>query len=191
MKPFTSSRALAALTLIAGLSACGGSNTYQLGGVVLGLSQSGLVLSNAGVTLPVTAGATGFLFPEKLKFGALFDVQVQTQPAHQVCTVGNAKGSAGTTSTSNAIVSCALNSFTIGGTISGLTTDGLQLTNGTDTVLIAANATNFVMLQRVFFGSSYGVAVLKQPTGKTCSVSNAAGTIATDANVTNIAVTCV
>ena len=191
MKPFTSSRALAALTLIAGLSACGGSNTYQLGGIVLGLSQNGLVLSNGGATLPVVAGSTGFLFPDKLKYGALFDVQIQTQPAHQLCGVSNGKGSAGTTSTSNVVVSCALNNVTVGGNIGGLTTEGLQLTNGSDTLLVGANATTFVMSQRVSFGSSYGIAILKQPTGKTCSVGNPAGTITTDAAVTNITITCV
>lgn len=190
MKPFTSLRTLMALTVLTGLAACGGSNTYQLGGNVTGLSQDGLVLSNGGVTLQVTAGSIGFLFPDKLKYGTLFDVQVQTQPAHQLCAVSGAKGSAGTTSTTAGFVVCSLNSFTVGGSITGLTTDGLQLTNGSDTLLVGANATTFVMSQRVSFGTSYGIAILKQPTGKTCSITNPAGTIATDANVTNITITC-
>lgn len=190
MKPFTSSRALAALILIAGLSACGGSNTYQLGGSVIGLTQNGLVLANAGTSLPVAAGSTGFLFPEKLKYGALFDVQVTTQPAHQLCGVSNAKGSAGTTSTTNGVVVCTLNSFTVGGTISGLTVEGLQLTNGNDTLTVVANATTFVMSQKVSFGSSYGVTILRQPTGKICSTGNQSGIMA-DTAITNITVTCV
>ena len=191
MKPFTSLRTLMALTVIAGLSACGGSNTYQLGGNITGLTQNGLVLSNGGVTLPVSAGSIGFLFPDKLKYGTIFDVQIQTQPAHQVCAVSGAKGSAGTTSTPAGFVVCSLNKVSIGGTVTGLTTDGLTLTKGSDTLVIAANATGFTFLGRVSYNTSYGVTVLKQPTGKTCSVGNAAGTITTDAAVTNITVTCV
>ncbi|MEN9865413.1 MAG: hypothetical protein RL748_1003, partial [Pseudomonadota bacterium] len=188
-KPFTSTRTLLAASLIATLSACGGSNTYQLGGSVVGLTQDGLVLSNGSNTLAVSAGASGYLFPDKLKYGAVFDVQIKTQPAHQTCGINGAKGSAGTTSSTAGLVSCSLNTNTIGGTISGLTAAGLKLTNGGDTQEIAANSTTFTM-SRVPYGIAYGVTVLQQPTGKTCSVSSGIGTMG-DVAITNIVVSCV
>lgn len=190
MKPFTSTRALLATALIAGLSACGGSNTYQLGGNVVGLSQDGLVLSNGSSTLAISAGAVGYLFPDKLKYGAVFDVQIKTQPAHQTCSIAGAKGSAGTTSSTGGLVSCSLNSNTLSGTTTGLTSDGLKLTNGSDTLTVAANTSAFTFAGRVPYGSAYGVTILQQPTGKTCSVTNGTGTMG-DVAITNISITCI
>ena len=85
-----------------------------------------------------------------------------------------------------------LNQFLVGGTISGLTADGLVLTNGTTggTFPAASGTTSFTFAAPVVYGTTYGVTVLTQPTGLFCSVTNGAGTMG-DAGVTNIAVNCV
>ncbi len=80
--------------------------------------------------------------------------------------------------------------YTIGGTISGLTGSGLELTDsnaGSST--ITAGATSFTLPNALNSGSDYAVSVQTQPTGQTCTVSNGSGTNIT-ANVTTVSVTC-
>jgi hypothetical protein len=80
--------------------------------------------------------------------------------------------------------------YTVGGTVSGLTGTGLALqNNGGDTLPVAAAATAFTFATELEVGFSYVVNVSTQPTGQTCTVSNGSGTIS-DANITDVAVTC-
>jgi FG-GAP repeat/Divergent InlB B-repeat domain len=81
--------------------------------------------------------------------------------------------------------------FSIGGTVSGLSGTGLVLqNNGGDNLPVGANG-NFTFTTAVTDGSAYNVTVLTQPTGplQTCTVGNGAGTAATT-SVGNITVTC-
>ena len=80
--------------------------------------------------------------------------------------------------------------YTVGGTVSGLTGAGLELqNNGGDTLAVAAAATAFTFATELEVGFSYVVTVSTEPTGQTCTVSNGSGTIS-DADVTDVAVTC-
>ena len=80
-------------------------------------------------------------------------------------------------------------SYTVGGSISGLTGAGLVLrNNAVDNLSVAANATAFTFVTRVNSGSAYDVTVQTQPTGQTCSVLNSSGTAS--AVVSNVAVAC-
>lgn len=86
---------------------------------------------------------------------------------------------------SSSEASAPLLGYTLSGTVSGLSGNGLVLANGNATLSIAANASRFS------FGSSFGsyaVSVATQPSGQTCSVSNASGTLGSD--VSNVAVSC-
>lgn len=78
--------------------------------------------------------------------------------------------------------------YTIGGSISGLTASGLTLADGSQTVSPAASATSFTFPDAVASGTGYSVTVSDQPSGETCIVSNGSGTAA--ANVTSVQVTC-
>jgi hypothetical protein len=80
--------------------------------------------------------------------------------------------------------------FSIGGSISGLPagTGVTLLDNGTDPLTVGADGT-FKFLTPLATGSAYAVTVWKQPTGATCTVTDASGTVAS-ANVTNVSVTC-
>ena len=78
--------------------------------------------------------------------------------------------------------------YTIGGTISGLTAGGLVLANGSQTASPAANATSFTFPTAESSGASYAISVSSQPSGQTCTVVNGSGTVAT-ANV-SVQVTC-
>ena len=79
--------------------------------------------------------------------------------------------------------------FTIGGTISGLLHNGLVLANGSDTLSIAASATDFAFATAVASGTPYSVTAATQPVSETCSITNGTGTVAS-ADVTSVQVTC-
>lgn len=95
----------------------------------------------------------------------------------------------GSVDVSDVMVSCQPATYTIGGTISGLTASGLVLANGTDTLSISANATSFTMPKSLANGSTYDVTVQTQPTDLQCVISGGTGKIATSA-VTSVVVTC-
>ena len=80
--------------------------------------------------------------------------------------------------------------FSLGGTISGLTSSGLTLVNGADVVSPAANATTFTFPTYLARKVTYLVTVSAQPAGLQCIVANGTGTMDNVA-VTNVAVTCV
>jgi len=164
--------------------------TYTLAGTVSGLSGTGLVLSNAGVSLGISSGGS-FAFAQPLNAGAAYNVTVATQPGSpaQVCTVANGSGAANA-NVSNVTVTCVTVTYTISGTVSGLTGTGLELSNNGVDLPIAASG-NFTFAAPVNAGAAYAVSVGAHPGSPTqaCTVANGAGTA--NANVSNVAVTCV
>lgn len=182
-----------ALALAAGLVACGGKATFAVSGTVSGQVYPGLVLTNNGVDLPIAVGATTYSFPGSLEYGDAYDVKVKTDPLHQTCeTDGQTSvGTAGRTASINVEVRCGVNAYSVGGKITGLTTEGLILTNGTTggTINVVKDATVFVFPAGVAFNQSYGVTILEQPKGQACTVTNGIGLMG-DAKVENIQVTC-
>jgi hypothetical protein len=79
--------------------------------------------------------------------------------------------------------------FTVGGAVSGLTGSGLVLqNNGGDKLSINTDG-NFTFNASAGAGGPYAVTVLTPPTGQSCTVQNGSGTA--NANVTNVAVSCV
>jgi hypothetical protein len=164
--------------------------TYPLSGSISGLTASGLVLANGTDTLPVNSGATGFMMPTAVPYGSAYAVTVQQQPTGLTCTPGNATGNMPAGPVTNVTITCAVTTYTIGGSISGLTTSGLVLANGTDmTPPLGATATGFSMPTGVVSGSAYDVTVQTQPAGQLCTVTNGSGTVGTS-DVTTVAVSC-
>src|ERR1700741_2383369 len=81
--------------------------------------------------------------------------------------------------------------FTIGGTITGLTGTGLVLVdNGNDSLTVAAGSTAFTFKTAVASGGAYAVTVGTQPSSpsETCTGANGSG--AATANVTSVQGTC-
>ena len=100
------------------------------------------------------------------------------------CSGGGGSTSTGATSTITSTT------YTIGGTISGLTSGSLVLkNNGSDALTIGANSSSFTFAAPLTDISSYAVTVDTQPSGLTCSVTSGSGTLA-GANITNVVVTC-
>lgn len=82
----------------------------------------------------------------------------------------------------------SVSTYTVGGTVSGLTGSGLVLQNNNSDDLSVAGV-SFKFSTALDDGSSYDVTVLAQPSGRSCVVGNGSGTLA-GANVTDVAVTC-
>jgi len=162
---------------------------HSVGGTISGLGANGLVLANNGSSVTVNSGATQFTFPTPIATGTPYAVTVQTAPAGYTCSVANGSGTMGTADISNVVVTCSTQSFSVGGTISGYTSTGLVLANGSDRIALATNATRFTMPTPVASTASYAVTVAVQPTGMSCSVANGSGTVG-NAVVSNIVVTC-
>lgn len=206
----TITRTSALLALALGLSACGGGKaSFDLGGTVNGLVYPGLVITNAAngdsvtVAPPATAGSTSFKLGKSIEYGTAYDVQITGSPAHQNCELFGGADTAGRLASISILVECSVQTFSIGGTVSGLketgtaVLTGLVINNGKDTLAIEKNGL-YVMPSKVAYDASYGVAVLAQPPGQTCTVSNPSGTVKTTQlsvgfvdPVNNINITCV
>jgi hypothetical protein len=187
MKLFTR---LSTLALAALLAACGGSNTFVISGNVAGLTQSGLILSNRGEMLSIPAGSTMFRFPNAISYGTEFNIQIVANPQFLQCNILITRGSAGTTSTNNSDIICTRAAFSLGGTVTGLNSAGLVLSNGLDTVAIPATSTAFLFPVTVAGGTPLNVRVQNQPMGKTCTVTGGTG-IMPEMAFNGLVVTCV
>jgi len=166
-------------------------NTFTIGGTVSGLSTGTFValLDNGSDSLTVSVNGT-FTFKTALATGATYNVTIGTLPTGETCTVSNGAGTVASANVTNVAVSCAINTFTIGGTVSGLSSAAsvILLDNGTDSLAVSANGA-FMFKTVLPTGASYSVTVGTQPSGETCTVSNGTGTVASS-NITNVAVSC-
>lgn len=166
--------------------------TFSISVGITGLTTSGLVLRNNGTDdLSVPSGATGFQFATQIAYGGAYNVTVQAQPTGQTCTVSTASGSNITSSVTNVDIICSTNNYSIGGTITGLSDNGLVLrNNGTDDLAIVSGATTFQFAAPIAYSSSYNVTVMAQPVTQTCAVSNGSGS-GVIADVSDVVISCV
>ena len=164
--------------------------TYTIGGTVSGLAaHQQVTLRNNGANLTNVTANGDFTFSTPVAFGGSYAVTVGTQPTGQTCTVANGSGSGVTANITNVTVTCSTNTFTIGGTVSGLANlQQVTLKNGTEFLTRNANGA-FAFTTPVAFNGSYAVSVSTQPAGQTCTVAKGSGSGVT-ANVTNVTVTC-
>ncbi len=190
--------AAAALLCAAGLAACGGSGngSMPLGVQVVGLDRTGLVLLNNGGDELVVTGAGISSFKTLLAPDAPFNVTIKTAPAGVNCDIANNTGKINYYSYQQTVVTCTPVPQVLGGKVVNLKANGLVLANGPLTVSVQASGNPDVVTQDWAFttkinnGAAYGVTVLSQPTGQTCSVANGTGTIPLGQDVSNVIVTC-
>jgi hypothetical protein len=165
--------------------------TYTVGGTVSGLltGRSVTLLDNGSNALTVTANGK-FTFTTALISGTAYAVTVGTQPSGETCTVTAGSGTVVAANVANVVVACKANTYTIGGTLSGLNSGAsvTLLDNGTNALTVTANGA-FTFTTALASGKAYKVTVSVQPTGETCTVTNSSGTVGS-ANVTNVAVAC-
>jgi cysteine-rich repeat protein len=168
-------------------------STFTLGGTVSGLLGAGLTLANSdGQTVTIVANGA-FTFATKIASGATYQVTVMTQPSAptQTCNVSAGMGTVGAGNVTGVSVNCAANTYTVGGTVSGLVGKNLILQNNAgDNLTLSANGA-FAFPSAIASGQPYAVTVFTQPTAptQTCSVAAGAGTVGS-ANVTTVSITC-
>lgn len=190
---------LAATGYAAGQETRSSSPAYTIGGQVLGVTGTGLVLQdNGGHNLAIGAGAASYAFTFSgaiPRGGAPYSITVFSNPSGQACTVANPVGTA-LAAVRNADLVCtnlARTTYTVSGTVTGLTAGSLLLQddlglNDTDLLPVSADGA-FTFVDRVGHGDSYGVSVFAQPTTRNCVVNHGSGTALS--KVTNVSVVCV
>ena len=167
-------------------------NYYRLGGLVSGLAAGDnlTLVNNNGDDLTVTANGV-FTFPTRVAYQDSFNVTVKTQPAapSENCSVANGSGTMGAADINTVAVNCVLNTFTVGGSLTGLPSgDSIELLlNGAKSQTLSNNGT--FVFPALADGTPYSVTVGRQPTGYNCTAANGAGTLA-GANISNVAVSC-
>jgi hypothetical protein len=187
-------RAGAALACAVALTACGGDDgQLVLGGYISGITKTGLVLTNNGgsdFAVPVPTNGSGegqFTFPDLIATDDRYNVEVKAMPSNvEKCDVYYGGGRAAYHITNVSVV-CKLKTHGLSGSISNLN-GNLILVNGSDRVELTTGAGSFALAE-IAEDSPYTVAVLPQPAGQTCTVSNGTGIMGT-APVANVAVTC-
>lgn len=86
-------------------------------------------------------------------------------------------------------VTTSPNTYTLGGTVSGLAGTGLILqNNGGDNIPLDTNGL-FTFATPATEGTPYNITVYQQPVGQTCSITNGSGILG-GSNITNISVNC-
>lgn len=196
----------AALAALLSLSACGGggssdstsasstnssstaSNDFSLSATISGLNTSGLVLSVNGNSVSVSSGTTTQLLANSMATGTQYSVTVSSQPTGETCSVSSSTGTIASANGS-VVVTCSTQAYSLGGSITGLSTSGLVLANGAVTLSISSGAKSFSFAAPLAYGSSYDVTVHAQPVGFSCTTSGNVGTMPA-ANVTSVAVAC-
>ena len=78
--------------------------------------------------------------------------------------------------------------YSIGGSISGLSDSITIRLNSLDPIVVNANG-SFVFTRKLPSGDAYSVAITAQPTGKVCVLTSGSGTIS-ESNIDNITITC-
>lgn len=168
-------------------------NSYAVGGTITGLSGSGLVITNSTGD-ELTIGRDGrFAFPTKLTAGQAFAVGIKKQPLSpaQTCTVSGGAGNIVSGNVTSVAINCSTNTYTVGGTLTGLAGTGLTLrNNATDVVTLTAQGT-FAFPTPILSGKPFAVSIETQPSvpKQTCIVTNGTGTVA-NGNVDTVNIAC-
>gem|GEM_PF-1249474 len=102
--------------------------------------------------------------------------------------VNSAGTSTGTILSTTTAASLGVPTYTIGGTISGLSGTVILQNNAGNDYSTSTNG-SFIFGTQLNNSASYVVTILTQPTGQTCTISNGSG-IVSSSNVTSVSVSC-
>ena len=151
-------------------------DAYNVSGTVSGLAGSTVLQNNGGNDLTVNTNGS-FIFSDRVASSNRYIVTVANQPLGQSCSVANGTGIVAGANVTDVNVTCATNTYIVGGAVSGLTGSAVLQNNGGDNLTVSVNGA-FAFSTAVASGSTYNVTVLTSPSGQTCTVGNGAGTIA-------------
>ena len=186
--------------------------THTVSVTIVGLRQHsahGIKLQNNGGD-DLTRFIDGtYAFATPVAVGSAYSVTISAQPQtpDQTCTVSNGSGTIGNADVTNVVVNCPYPpAYAVGGTITGMTGTGLDLTYfspnlGVQLGTAAITNNSFVFAASdtsAINGTSYSISVRIQPTNQTCyftgpgaiaGTSFVSGTVG-NADVTTLNLTC-
>lgn len=178
------------LTLACALSlaSCGGSDgNLQIGVYVINMTKPGMVLKEGGQTREIPQGAAGssqLIYFEGYEADDRFSIQVENQPAGSACVGFNNVGKMGGYSVANVEFRCYNLPQILSGRLNAPLDSPITLNNGNTQLVVPAGQTEFAFTTKdadgktigtVGNGDPFGVTVLVQPTGKTCTVIDGSG----------------
>jgi hypothetical protein len=168
-------------------------NIYGVGGAVNGLAGAGLVLENNAADDLSVPHTGAFTFANLIASGKTYAVTVKTQPTvpNQTCAPSAASGTITNAAITNVTITCTTNTYSVGGSVTGLAGSGLVLQdNAGDDLAISGNGA-FTFATPVASGLNYAVTVKTQPGNpvQTCTVGSGSGAITTG-KITTVAITC-
>ena len=153
-----------------------------------------MLQNNAGDDLPIAANSTSFVFATAVASGSGYQVAVLTQPhaPSQLCAVTGGSGNVAGGNVTTVSITCTTSSFSVGGSIAGLTGSGLVLRdNGGDNLTVPANATSFTFPTKVASGAPFAVTLLTPPSSpsQACTVAGGSGNVGA-ADVSSVTINC-
>lgn len=131
---------------------------------------------------PSFAGQTSIIVPGKSTTKAI------TSTTTLKYITRDAKGNVSGIGQQTYTINSGSSTYSIGGTISGLSGTVVLQNNAGNNLSVSANG-SFAFSTTVATGANYAVTVLTQPTGQTCTVSSGSGTVAS-ANITSVSISC-
>ncbi|HMB14868.1 MAG TPA: DUF1566 domain-containing protein [Pelovirga sp.] len=170
-------------------------NTYSIGGIVKGLVEgTKLQIVNKDSEILDISMNGAFSFAKELLDGAEYRITVLSQPQapNQICSLTGAEGAVVGEDVSGIVIECVLQTYTVGGTVSGLPAqDQIVLQNkGQDRLPITADGP-FVFPLTMEDGSSYEVELVTPPIKPNwiCDIHNPFGVVAGE-DIDNVEVDC-
>lgn len=165
---------------------------FTIGGSLTGLEKTESITLELNGKDPLKVAANGkFTFTTALATGATYTVKISATPAGETCTVTGGTGTVAHANVTAVHIACALKSYTIGGTISGLAAGGsVTLTlEGKDTQTFEKDGA-FTFTTKVDYKTSYAVMLDTESAGQACMVTaHGTGTVPAAA-VTDVSVAC-
>jgi hypothetical protein len=180
-----------ALACAMALQGCGGSDPDLVLRVasITGLNRTGMTLTNNGGTpVAVPANSASFNFPDLIEADSDFKIEIKTQPPNALCQIFNASGNVGSFSPQSIYITCKIFTYDLFGKVENLKAP-LVINNGSVKVTIPANATSFTLTTfntavppapvsgQIAEDVPYGLTILEQPAGQTCTIENGSGTM--------------
>ncbi len=167
---------------------------YTVSGTVHGLLGDQVVVQNNDADdQMVTVDGGSFTFSPQ-DDGTQYVVTVLTDPVgpSQTCSVDNGEGTLAGENVTDVEVHCTTDTFTIGGTLSGLAGEFVVIQNNQADSLMLVSDGSFTFPTAIEDEQDYDVTVFVHPSypSQTCDVSNGSGTLAAS-DVTDVEVDCV
>ena len=173
---------------------CAAGAGHTIGGTISGLVGTVILQNNGSDDLSLVSDGL-FIFSQPVAADASYNVTVLTQPTGYTCEVANGSGDNVNADVTDVQVTCAINEYNVGGTVSGLSGQVVIQNNGSGTIALASDGPYYYTLS---YGSPYSIAIADYPNDQTCEITGCSeGTLSNGVcsgtatgDITDINVTC-